>query len=1641
MKLNKIVLLFLLFILSGYELSAQCGTGYVSSDDTIVCVPKIVRFKVHRFPAGTTFEWDLGSGYVSSDSTYTKLYATSGVFNVRVKLKYLDGSNCVIDMVNFIQAKPVPIPQYSVSKTVICNYKDSVILTDLSPKTVSRDWLVDNTLYSNGPKSLKAIFHAPSGWKDFTIFMRDSFGCEGKKTFDSTVLLPDSIAVDFMADQLKGCTPKLLNFENQTDTLGYPIASWNWSFPGGASPASSNVYEPKNVLYNLRDTFDVKLTVTTKRGCQYEKTRNDFLMFADSTALNTTFSKNVLCGNEHLTVTLNNGRSGLPLISVVPNNITRTVVTPYKHSFKFTNFGVYTIYISDELNGCKSERNYVNQITVNGPIGGFTIPNSYSCLRPDTFSAFDTSRMNIGVAKSVRWDLYNDSFLNTSLQTVTTNPAKLICPNYASYAVRLIVTGANGCKDTVLKRNALYIKRILPVFSWKPKPACPIEMMEFENATMRGTSKAENRYRWTFYNLPSGIIKTDTVVNPKISYPDTGHYSVKLVVFNNLGCKDSLTELRTIVIERPIPKFNISDSNVCFRKYVGLSAKYKDSNYYKTYKHQWIFQHTDSAKVKYAFNGDSVNVSLLPGMYTIKYTRYSVRLTCYDTILLPFRLKVSGVNFLPTINPMKVCNPFNATLFANQTYTYNFKNNSTTPITHIWQSYYDTNKVVIRKPTLNPTGVFIKKSGYFYFNFKYTHASGCNDSVNTTTMTSGVVAAYIPNGNSYYACVGKPLNLFNRSDKDAIKFKWFMRDSGSGATFLPTDTSKNAKVLFKNEGIYRVGLIAYGDGNCTDTTIAAIYSNNIKAIFNSDDTLNYCAPIIARITAVRHPAIYEYRWYLGDGDSVTNNLSTFGHLYSQNTGPDGSDVKLVVKGYGCNDTADKKGYIKVIGPIPKFFLTNNVGCEKLKVNFNNQSKYYRRFFLEYGDGSTLDSINFNTHTYQIFDRALPFQKFKPTLSVIDSFGCIVQYTKDTVFVLKSPEPKFTVLNDTGCADLLVQFRNNSIGGVSYKWDFDGNGTIESNSFAPRYNYPPGDYNPVLIAKAANGCEDTARNLAFIKAYKRPDVTFTASTDSVCYNGRIQFNANSLPSNSDIKNWEWDFGDPAVVNDTAYTQNAGYNFRKIGLSQILLLVKDKNNCTDTADKFIYTNDTIGPVSEPMNYVTVANNQFIDVNWSQSKYKYFTGYRLFNDNAPNYTLLYSTANRKDTTFRVNSGIDVSTSRYCYVIKTRDKCSNLGAVTFPHCTIFLQVTDTAINDLILDWLPYEGWGAGNVRRYRIYRSEAGGPFKLLDSTVSGQTTYRDRKLCNKLYCYYIEAVERSGRWTSKSNTVCKTSLYVAPSVPVNSIRTTVLPGNKTYTQWRRYTYIKNVDHYVITRSYTGSAMNSHYDESDSLGYIDDDQFMENNRVSYTYTVKAVDHCGAESPESPVNTTILLKGKSEGYIAKLNWTKYDKWYSGVKQYQVLLRENQTFKVIGSIDTASSLYQFDFLDTKLDDSICFKIQAIKDTSEFVESFSNLLCLISEAKIFVPNAFTPNGDTKNEVFIPRAILIFNQTGNPILDYKFEVYNRWGEQVFFSNDVNIGWDGTYKGEPCQEGHYLYKVRALALDGVTSFNLEGIFVLLR
>ena len=68
--------------------------------------------------------------------------------------------------------------------------------------------------------------------------------------------------------------------------------------------------------------------------------------------------------------------------------------------------------------------------------------------------------------------------------------------------------------------------------------------------------------------------------------------------------------------------------------------------------------------------------------------------------------------------------------------------------------------------------------------------------------------------------------------------------------------------------------------------------------------------------------------------------------------------------------------------------------------------------------------------------------------------------------------------------------------------------------------------------------------------------------------------------------------------------------------------------------------------------------------------------------------------------------------------------------------------------------------------------------------------------------------------------------------------------------------------------------------------------------------------------------------------------------------------------------------------------------------------------LFVPNSFTPNGDRQNDLFGPVGVNIY--------EFDFYIFDRWGEQIFHSIDVNNKWDGTYNGKPVQIDVYVWKV---------------------
>ena len=86
-----------------------------------------------------------------------------------------------------------------------------------------------------------------------------------------------------------------------------------------------------------------------------------------------------------------------------------------------------------------------------------------------------------------------------------------------------------------------------------------------------------------------------------------------------------------------------------------------------------------------------------------------------------------------------------------------------------------------------------------------------------------------------------------------------------------------------------------------------------------------------------------------------------------------------------------------------------------------------------------------------------------------------------------------------------------------------------------------------------------------------------------------------------------------------------------------------------------------------------------------------------------------------------------------------------------------------------------------------------------------------------------------------------------------------------------------------------------------------------------------------------------------------------------------------------------------------------------IDSITNCVVIDPIFALYIPSAFTPNADNKNEVFMAK--------GNDIKTFEMYIFDRWGMQLFHSTNINIGWDGTAKagGSVCQEDTYVYMIK--------------------
>jgi len=114
-----------------------------------------------------------------------------------------------------------------------------------------------------------------------------------------------------------------------------------------------------------------------------------------------------------------------------------------------------------------------------------------------------------------------------------------------------------------------------------------------------------------------------------------------------------------------------------------------------------------------------------------------------------------------------------------------------------------------------------------------------------------------------------------------------------------------------------------------------------------------------------------------------------------------------------------------------------------------------------------------------------------------------------------------------------------------------------------------------------------------------------------------------------------------------------------------------------------------------------------------------------------------------------------------------------------------------------------------------------------------------------------------------------------------------------------------------------------------------------------------------------------------------------------------------GTAPTTRITEPITFYLSGIDKNGCRNIDSVTITPDYTD------------KIFIPTAFTPNGDGRNDIFKAGSVSFQKLQ-------EFRIFNRWGQQVFYTTDINDGWDGSFNGVPQNPGVYYYIIR-LAYPG--------------
>lgn len=493
-------------------------------------------------------------------------------------------------------------------------------------------------------------------------------------------------------------------------------------------------------------------------------------------------------------------------------------------------------------------------------------------------------------------------------------------------------------------------------------------------------------------------------------------------------------------------------------------------------------------------------------------------------------------------------------------------------------------------------------------------------------------------------------------------------------------------------------------------------------------------------------------------------------------------------------------------------------------------------------------------------------------------------------------------------------------------------------------------------------------------YPVPTAAFNAPT--VCSNSPSSFTDQSTVSSGTINGWTWDFGD----GGTSTVQNPSHTYSGAGSSyNVTLVVTTAQGCTNSVTQAVTTNEP--PVAAFSAQAGCANNPVTFTDQSTIGSGNIVGWSWnFGDGASsalqNPTHQYSAASNYNVTLTVTSDLGCTNSITIPVSTTAPVAAFTSTIACENSPVNFTDQSTLSAGNIVGWAWDFGDGSNSAVQNPNHAYAAAGTYNvtLLVTSDAGCTN----SVTNQVTVAPIPVAAFSAPNACSGVEVNFTDLSTIASGTITDWNWSFGDGGSSAIRNALHTY-NTGGNYSVTLTVTSN--------NGCVNSI-------TQPVIITTTPTASFDFTPHDPDILHSTVQFINNTANGVT--YNWD---------------------FGGLGSSTQVSPAYTFP------EEPGSYTVQLIAYSGVCTDTAWANVAIKDVVIYYVPNTFTPDGDEFNQTFQP----VFTNGFDPY-DFNMQIFNRWGETVFESNDATVGWDGSYHGKLVPDGIYTWRIefKTLAND---------------